>query len=496
MSLQITLRALLLNFLMIIVLALSAQSPCAVSDIDQRLWMDRYVRNLRNREFTISRSTRHLPIVFHLFARDNGTGRSPLNNVLDLICTTQQLLDSTGVNLYLIEDGLHEVNHEGIYFQHQLASNQQAMRGMKVDSAINVYVVSDAGSGSSGSVLGYYDSQDDWIVISRNQLKKGNVTLVHEIGHFFSLIHTHFGWDSQAWNATIHGPKSASISPDGLTEVEKMDGSNCSTAGDMLCDTPPDYNLGLNWSQSCDYNGDARDPDSTVLDPDETLIMSYFSDACRTVFSVEQIAIMQADWDSPDRAFLHRLYSPVTDTIVESPSALMPAAAVQTSTGEISFSWSEAEGATHYLLQVDRASGFNLSPQDFIVTDTMFTVSGSWIEQSTYFWRVFAFHESSTCQQPSAISSFSIEYVTGLFPELTSAEWKAFYDPTNLTITISGANSGGVFELTNLEGRIISVIQKSTDETYASIKIPQLPAGLYFLREVGRDSPPQKILIR
>ena len=70
------------------------------------------------------------------------------------------------------------------------------------------------------------------------------------------------------WSADIGNPAPAS-SPGGIP-TEKMDGSNCETAGDYLCDTPPDYN-GFGWDD-CDYDGGAQDPMGVEIDPEERLI--------------------------------------------------------------------------------------------------------------------------------------------------------------------------------------------------------------------------------
>ena len=49
-----------------------------------------------------------------------------------------------------------------------------------------------------------------------------DTTLSHELGHYFDLYHTH---------ETSFG-------------TECPSGSNCQSAGDMVCDTPADPNLG------------------------------------------------------------------------------------------------------------------------------------------------------------------------------------------------------------------------------------------------------------
>ncbi|MEZ4948184.1 MAG: hypothetical protein R2784_02135 [Saprospiraceae bacterium] len=51
------------------------------------------------------------------------------------------------------------------------------------------------------------------------------------------------------------------VSPNG-SPTELQDGSNCTTAGDKICDTPPDYNFGLINGNSC-YGG-AKDPNGVT----------------------------------------------------------------------------------------------------------------------------------------------------------------------------------------------------------------------------------------
>ena len=55
----------------------------------------------------------------------------------------------------------------------------------------------------------------------------GVVILAHEMGHFFSLIHTHVN---------------NQYTPTFITD-ELVNGSNCATAGDFICDTPADPGL-------------------------------------------------------------------------------------------------------------------------------------------------------------------------------------------------------------------------------------------------------------
>jgi len=97
-------------------------------------------------------------------------------------------------------------------------------------------------------------------------------TFPHEVGHYFNLYHTH---------ETDFG-------------VECPSGSNCSTAGDLLCDTPADPNLMGHVSNSCVYDNYASTPVgcSGTYAPQTNNMMSYSSPTCRTYFSPNQMSRM------------------------------------------------------------------------------------------------------------------------------------------------------------------------------------------------------------
>ena len=99
---------------------------------------------------------------------------------------------------------------------------------------------------------------------------------MHEIGHFFGLNHT-------------HGPSNTE-----LTE-ELVDGSNCNVTGDNICDTNADPQLSNSVvDSSCDYTGNLSDANNEVFVPNPLNVMSYSRKICRTVFSDQQYARMNA----------------------------------------------------------------------------------------------------------------------------------------------------------------------------------------------------------
>ena len=91
-------------------------------------------------------------------------------------------------------------------------------------------------------------------------------TLIHEMGHFFGLMHTH----------ESSGGK------------EYVDESNCSVAGDLVCDTKASPNLYGAVSANCEYLYSFTDPHGDYYVPSVSNYMSYSLSSCRCRFTPGQ----------------------------------------------------------------------------------------------------------------------------------------------------------------------------------------------------------------
>lgn len=102
---------------------------------------------------------------------------------------------------------------------------------------------------------------------------KNHATINHEFGHFFGLQHT-FG-----------------SSPMEAATLEKIDGSNCSSEGDFICDTPSDP-CGYIDCCNCLYIG-LSDRKKHDYQPLVNNFMSYYKSECKNKFTKEQLSGIQ-----------------------------------------------------------------------------------------------------------------------------------------------------------------------------------------------------------
>ena len=382
---------------------------CGVGAEDAMLLTERLKENLKNVDKAVADRgvIQYVPVHFHLVGDNAGEGKIKESRVLDQLCALNAQYAPMDIRFYLSPHPSigtlfdYTINSDNVY------SNQSSwltMHNKRHNKALNVYIVDVAASGSNteGEALAYYNIPRDWIVAKKAEIKlTGNLTLPHEVGHFFSLLHTFNGWESDRFDSTDPTwPVAPTVSPDGVT-TERANGSNCAVAGDYLCDTPADYNLGLGFPD-CDYDLGAKDPTGSPVDPMEINMMGYFLQCTDHVFTEDQQNLILTDLASSHRNYLDNTFSPAT-TEINTPADLLTAPA-NTSTvnyyDEVLLEWKPVAGATYYLLEVDVIFAYN-SPaaQSHVVSSTSKLITGLQ-PNKTYYWRIRPFNEYVTCATP------------------------------------------------------------------------------------------------
>jgi len=354
--------------------------------------------------------TQYVPIHFHLVGDATGAGKHKERLVLDQLCHLNEFYAPLGMRFYLKPHptyGLfdYSINNNNVYSNQ---SNSLLMQSRRHQNAINVFVVDEPGNDNQqpGQVLGYYSPTPDWLVMRKTEVNgTGNGTLDHEMGHFFSLRHPHYGWEGDPFDtADPSWPIAPTYSPPepyGAILTELVDGSNCEDAADLICDTPPDYNFGFGWP-NCNYTLPAKDPAGALVNPMETNIMGYFI-GCDYVFTQMQQDIVLADRETSDRNYLDNSFAPAAETITTPATddfLVAPANGANTPYfDEVLLEWNAVPGATYYLLEMDYLSTYNTGNfRSYIVTGTSKLLTDL-DDNRVYYWRVRPFNEYATCTQ-------------------------------------------------------------------------------------------------
>ncbi len=468
-------------------------------------WVDEVTERLLQNKLAIEenpvqfRSTVYIPVAFHLVANSNGQGRVPTNRVLEQLCALNQDFAETGMQFYIkrINDN---INNTTIYNAQYNAGS--AMNLLRDPAALNIWIVDVAAPsapspGDVGTILGYYHPFRDWVVMRRDEVRANSVTLPHEIGHFFSLNHTHNGWDSQPWTPAIGNPAPA-VSPGGVP-TELQNGSNCNTSGDYICDTPADYNgFGFN---GCNYNI-AQDPTGVFITPDEQLFMSYFLNCARSeyYFSETQQNLMLADYNQSRRNYLRTGFTPNLTEIPAPPTLEFPIGA-ETVPGynSVHFRWTEVEGADSYLLEIDRVASFTINPIRVIVSGANSHIVTTLEPGRLYFWRVRPFSNYRTCVLSTPTTTFRTGTELVSVNEIAALKsWQITPNPVaangSMQINLQAAEAFyGAFALFDVSGRQLRQygrLRIDAGDSRFDFSVEGISPGIYILaldHEEGRE---------
>jgi PKD repeat protein len=208
-----------------------------------------------------------IPVKFHLIRRSDGTGGMTQEQADNLLIQVNEFYECT--NMSFKQSGELNYIDNDEYFDMNSANEEVLAGGNDVSKVINLYFFNSLRSGSS-PLCGYtrFPPSSDRVFLVYGCVLGGGTTLEHELGHYFTLFHTH--------GTTNTG-----------TTDELVNQSNCASAGDRLCDTPADPNLSGQVT-NCVYTGTAVDANGQLYQPDPRNVMSYAPDNCGPYISTGQ----------------------------------------------------------------------------------------------------------------------------------------------------------------------------------------------------------------
>ncbi|MGC6430161.1 MAG: zinc-dependent metalloprotease [Jejuia sp.] len=215
--------------------------------------------------------TQLIPVKFHVIRDSNGHGGLRKSSIENALAEVNAIFEEVYVNFYAF-GGIDFIDDDSL--NHLTKGNEEVLLDSYSEGTLNVYLADEVVNSSGSSICGYnLDSfSNKNIIILKNSCAVNGSSLTHEIGHFFSLVHTHGNGNGTA---------------------ELVNGENCDTTGDGICDTPADPGLSDdNVDGNCNYTGGLKDANGDFYSPDTGNVMSYSRKSCRDHFTTGQYARM------------------------------------------------------------------------------------------------------------------------------------------------------------------------------------------------------------
>ena len=224
-----------------------------------------------------------IPLAIHICRMNDSTGGFTLAQLDVAMLKLNELYASTGIQFFVYGDVIY-INNTYFFTVKDNQTDRDFLRSQAVvANAVNVYFTnldSLCGQGTfPGDVVQGVLMNNDCAGTATN-----TSSFAHELGHFLNLYHTH---------ETAFG-------------MECPNGSNCSTTGDLLCDTPADPDL-TNRVTACIYTGGVNAPPGCegTYAPQVANLMSYATKNCRNLFTAGQIDRMLATLTGSRRYLLN-----------------------------------------------------------------------------------------------------------------------------------------------------------------------------------------------
>jgi hypothetical protein len=438
-------------------------------------------------------SVTYVPVRIHLVGDNEGNGIPSPSRLLDQMTRLNRDFEGTGIQFYMSGSNFfNTINDVNVYEEPNL--NVQDILRYKSPNAMNVFVTKNTyPTDNGGSILGYYTGLGtDHIVMLNSQLSSSNNTLSHEVGHFFNLRHTFFGWEQEPYNAVTHGnPLTIRLAPKSNAAIELMDKSNCSTAADQLCDTPPDYNFGFT-ANGCNFNQQIKDINNELIVTQKENQMSYFNNCSKYVFTSNQITRMSNSLMSTSRSYIRLNYTPNTAAITGTPSFVNLQALIPTY-NNVLIQWTPVENATNFVVEITDGRSTRTSIQNGT------SLRATDLEANkTYIVRVRPFNEYftdtkiliGTFKTGNVLSSVNNDELDMLKVDLIGNP--VFKGSQDILFNINSTmNFDAAIKVFDVQGKMIHIETKRIENGTFLHRIPatQLSTGLHILSiesEYGR----------
>lgn len=464
----------LLAFCLLNVSANAQSSFCGTGIEDQA-----YLLNLRAANFNIDKADQgiiYIPLQIHNVGNDNAVGFFSNLIIFESLCTLNQDFLPSGMQFYL-ENEINYIRNTSWNDHPEFQKGEEMMLKNNYPNVVNCYLVANPAGN-----CGYYTYRGDAVALSKNCVGKNSHTWAHELGHYFSLPHTFYGWEGIRYS---NGKATEDYQSQVFTSIENVERKNCKFQADNFCDTEPDY-ISNRWTCSGDgFSGSIlKDTKDSTFRVDGTLFMSYSNDECMKRFSADQMSAMLNYYNGP-RANLKRV-NVNPKYIASNPIALnFPIDSVVIPPAKIILSWQAIPNATYYNLQISRTENFTVVVKNLMV-NTPYVELDSLISNKNYWWKVRAFSAFDFCGSSSEVGLFRTDQIVSSDDQI-AANIKSIVIPNpisenqNFMLQNGKALASEDFILTSSIGKQYELFNKEVMGDHLIFTLYDTKPGVYVL---------------
>jgi hypothetical protein len=438
-------------------LEIKAQSFCAtVSDVPDIL------QTIPPAQFQIVQNTYTVRIFLHIIRRSDGTGGQTLNEIETALSILNTDYEAHNITFSLL--GIDEIKNNEIYNRTSFSGDNNGdgkfddFSPNSHSEAIDIYLFPNdklnygLASGIPGTAL----------VIGGN-LFGSNLssarTISHEMGHCLGLYHT------------FHG-----LCESGCAELPN--GSNGSTCGDFVADTPADPQTFQVNQNTCTWNGVRCNGESgNQYNPDVHLIMAYVPPNCMQYHTSGQGARMRTTLANssllqnvadvcPHIIIYDRTYPSNIENILGKHNFTVTGCLVDITNSTIN---------ANTTVNINAQNGVTIEPDFWAMQGSNVTITSSVLPNLM------------PAKAPNNENMLtSLERIVTL-PQTSGIDFTVYPNPNNgnFTVEIMGDIQPYTVEIFNASGGMLGKVNCDTQSI--GINRTDLPAGIYYLR-LGMNS--------
>ncbi|MFC2138649.1 M43 family zinc metalloprotease [Bacteroidota bacterium] len=205
-----------------------------------------------------------LSLNIYYTVNENGDSNITKNNIIQGINILNSAFEEIGITFSVLN--LTKITNFNYCIIDSLPEKEEISIKFSEKNTINIYLVDEIILNSANySGITYFPNKPEMNYIFLIKQDYNQTGLIHQMGHFFGLLHTH---------ETING-------------MEYVNGENCKTTGDLICDTYADPDL-LNKVEECKYMMYDYDANGEDYIPSVANYMSFSPQECKCYFTSEQ----------------------------------------------------------------------------------------------------------------------------------------------------------------------------------------------------------------